>query len=56
MILKVPTELNDKQIEEYQRIYKKIHGADISKEEAIKQGLDLIRFFVLVINKSGKQL
>jgi hypothetical protein len=51
MILKVPTELSDKQIEEYQRIYKKTYGEDISRDEAIEQGLSLIRLIAIVLRK-----
>ena len=50
MKLRVPTELSDKQIEEYQRIYKEIFDEDISKEDAIKEGLNLIEFIALIIN------
>ena len=54
MILKIPTELSDKQIEEYQRIYKETFGEEISREEAIKQGLNLIQFIGLVIGGPRK--
>jgi len=54
MILKIPTELSDKQIEEFQKIYKKTFGIDISKDEAIKKGLSLIRFIALVIDNPRK--
>ena len=49
MKLRVPTELSDKQIEEFQRIYKEIFGEDISKEDAIKEGLNLIEFIASII-------
>jgi F0F1-type ATP synthase delta subunit len=50
MKLKVPTELTDKQIEEFQSIYKKTFGKEISRDEAIEKGLSLIRFIALVID------
>ncbi|MCX6754158.1 MAG: hypothetical protein NTV03_03850 [Candidatus Nomurabacteria bacterium] len=51
MQLRIPTELNDKQIEEFQRIWKERFGEDISREDAIEEGLNLIRFIALVIDK-----
>lgn len=54
MILKVPTELTDKQIEEYQSIYKKTLGEDISREDAIEEGLSLIRLIATVISNMEK--
>ncbi|MCE1168998.1 MAG: hypothetical protein LWX70_12985 [Sphingobacteriia bacterium] len=54
MILRVPTKLSEKQIEEYQRIYKEIFGKDISRDDAEKEGLNLIEFIAIVINKTGK--
>ncbi len=56
MILRVPTKLSDKQIEEYQRIYRETFGKDISKDDAIEQGLSLIRLIALVIDNSGKNI
>lgn len=56
MILRVPTELSEKQIEEYQRIYKKTFGKDISREEAIEQGLSLIRLVAIIIDDSRKNI
>ncbi len=54
MIFEIPTELTEKQIEEYQSIYKKTFGEDISREEAIEQGLYLIRLVAIVIDNRGK--
>ena len=34
--------LTDEQISEFQRLYKNRFGEDVSREEAIAQGLDLI--------------
>ena len=56
MILRVPTELSDKQIEEYQRIYKETFGKDVSKDEAREQGLSLIRLIAIVIDDTGKNV
>jgi len=51
MKLRVPTELTDKQIEDFQRIYKKTFDEDISRDKAIEEGLSLIRLVAIVINK-----
>ena len=56
MILKIPTELSDKQIEEYQMIYKKAFGENISKDEAKKQGLNLIQLIAIVIDNSRNNI
>ncbi|HAZ00590.1 MAG: hypothetical protein A2W90_04885 [Bacteroidetes bacterium GWF2_42_66] len=56
MILRVPNELTDKQIEEYQSIYKKNFGEDISRDEAIDQGLNLIRLVAIIISSSRENL
>ena len=56
MILRVPTELSDKQIEEYQRIYKETYGEDISKDEAHELGLSLIRLIALIISNPRKEI
>ena len=55
MKLHIPTELSDKQIEEYQRIYKQEHGESLSKEEARELGLSLVRLIALVIDKSDRK-
>ena len=55
MKLRVPTELSDKQIEEFQRIYKKEHGEELSKEEAHELGLSLVRLVALIIDKNETQ-
>lgn len=54
MILKVPNELKDEEIIEYQKIYKETHGEDISFDEARELGLSLIRFIALIISDSGE--
>ena len=52
MILRVPDTLTEEQIKEYQRIYKEKFGEDISREDAIKEGLSLIRLVAIVVDKS----
>jgi len=52
MILRVPETLTEEQIKEYQRIYKEKFGEDISREDAIKEGLSLIRLVAIVIDKN----
>ena len=41
--------LSDKEIKEYQRIFKKYYGKEISKQEALEQGLRLVNFMKLLI-------
>lgn len=53
MKLRVPTELTDKQIEEFQSIYKKTFNKEISRDEAVEKGLSLIRFIALIIDNSN---
>lgn len=52
MILRVPTELKEEQIKEFQRLYFERFGEEISREEAIEEGLSLIRLIAIVIDKS----
>ena len=40
--------LTDKEITDYQAIYKKIYGKNISKQEALEQGIKLIRLMEIV--------
>ena len=40
--------LTDKQVTEYQEIYKKIYGKEISKQEALEQGIKLIHLMEIV--------
>jgi hypothetical protein len=54
MILKIPTKLSDKQIEEYQRIYKEQFKEDISKADAEKIGIDLLGLIAIVYGNDGK--
>jgi hypothetical protein len=39
--------LNDKQIKEFQRIHKKVFGKHVTKEQAMTDGLALIRLVYL---------
>lgn len=40
--------LTNKEITDYQAIYKKIYGKDISKQEALEQGIKLIRLMKII--------
>lgn len=51
MILRIPTELNEEQIKEFQKLYLERFGEEISREQAIEEGLSLIRLVALVIDK-----
>ena len=48
--------LSQKAVTDYQAAYKKVHGKEISYDEAQRQGLQLLRLFQLVyrpIPKTG---
>jgi len=49
MKLRIPEDLSDEQIGEYQRIFKDTYGEEISFEEARELGLSLIRLVALII-------
>ncbi len=51
MILRIPDKLNDEQIEKFRKIYREIFNMDLSKEQAEKEGLSLVRFIALVIDR-----
>lgn len=55
MRLQVPTQLTEEQISEFQRIYFKRYDEEISREDAIDEGLSLIRLVAIVINKDDQQ-
>lgn len=40
--------LTDKEITDYQAIYKKIYGKDISKQHALEQGTQLLRLMKII--------
>lgn len=43
------TTLSDESIEKFQRIFKEYYGNEISKQEALEQGLRLVNFMKLLI-------
>lgn len=49
MILHVPTQLNEKQIEEFQELFRRYFDEDISRDEAEVEALEFIRFVALII-------
>lgn len=49
MILHVPTQLSEKQIEEFQELFRRYFDEDISKDEAEVEALAFIRFVALII-------
>jgi hypothetical protein len=44
--------LTEKDITRYQKIYKKLFGKEISKEEASRQGLSLVLFIKAILNEN----
>lgn len=48
--------LSQKAITDYQAIFKKVHGKEISHEEAQRQGLRLLRLLQLVYRPIPKSL
>lgn len=46
--------LSDEAISNYQRLYKAHYGEAISREEACRQGLKLIRFLEIIRRESSK--
>jgi hypothetical protein len=54
--MKGATMLSDKSIEEFQQLYKKHFGKEISKQEAMEQGLKLIQLMKAVLKPSKKRL
>jgi hypothetical protein len=43
------TTLSDEHIESYRKIFKKLYGKEISKQDALEQGLRLVNFVKLLI-------
>lgn len=43
------TNLSDEHIKSYRKIFKKLYGKEISKQEALEQGLRLVSFIKLLI-------
>jgi len=54
MVYKIPTTLTPEQIAEYQRIYEKNFGEQITPEEALREGLSLVRLIAIVMAKDEK--
>lgn len=49
-------QLTDDHLAEFQMLYKKNFGVDISKEEALEKGSRLIRLMEVVLKESAKNL
>lgn len=47
--------LSDEQIKKYQALYKKRFGKEVSREEAYRQGINLIRLVELVYKPITKK-
>lgn len=47
--------LSDEAIAEYQKIYKKQYGKDLTKEEAIAQGIRLLNLFKIIYKPIPKE-
>ena len=56
MILRVPNELKEEDVKEFQKIFKETHGTEISFEEAKELGMSLLRFMALVFQSNGKKI
>ena len=54
MVLRVPTELKEDKVKEFQQLLKETHGKDISYDEAHELALSLIRFVALIISCNQK--
>ena len=47
--------INDKQIEKFQLIHKQIHGVEISKQEVLLKGAELIRLMEIIYQPITKE-
>lgn len=47
--------LSQKAVTNYQAVFKKVHGKDISYDEAQREGLQLLRLFQLVYRPIPKE-
>lgn len=47
--------LTEKEVTEYQEIYKKVYWKEISREEALSQGISLITFMEAVLKGNEKE-
>ena len=48
--------LSREDVVEYQKIYKKVHGKEISYEQALEEGIKLIRLFEIILKPLNKDL
>lgn len=46
--------LTEKQVSDYQRIYKEYFGKEIDRKKAIEQGIKLIHFIKLILKQPDK--
>lgn len=49
MQLEAPTSLSVELVKEYQELCKKEHGVDLSYDEAHKEGLELVEFYIALL-------
>lgn len=47
--------LTEKEVTEYQEIYKRVYWKEISREEALSQGISLITFMEAVLKKKPNE-
>lgn len=47
--------ISQKAVEEYQEIYKKVYGEEISYEQASEQGMKVLRLFKLIYKPIKKE-
>ena len=47
--------LTEQEVAEYQEIYKKVYWKEISREEALSQGVSLITFMEAILKGNGKE-
>jgi lysozyme family protein len=47
--------LTEKEVTEYQEIYKKVYWKEISREEALTQGISLVTFLEAIYKGNGKE-
>jgi hypothetical protein len=49
-------QISDKQIKKFQILYKKKFGEDISKQDALDQGIKLVRLVEVVLKEKAKMI
>lgn len=47
--------LTEKELTEYQEIYKKVYWKEVSREDALSQGISLVTFLEAVFKGNEKQ-